>query len=61
MTRIIEGLKYVAKAVTAAVAPLLTVWVTDALAEFQTIAQAGIAAAVAAVAVFLIPNGPKPS
>jgi hypothetical protein len=60
----IEKLKgftqYIAKAIMAAVGPLLVEVIDNLVIEFGTIVQAAGSALVAAVLVYFVPNGPKP-
>ena len=61
MTRITELVRYAAKALVAAAAPIVTKLVVDVLDVISADAENWIAVAAGAVAVYLVPNRKLPS
>jgi hypothetical protein len=56
MTKILERLQLMAKAIVAAVTPIVSVAVVDVLAELSVMSTGLIAAAATAALVYLTPN-----
>ena len=61
MSPIIDKLRTIAKALVAAVTPILVAGVADIAADLSTMAQGGVTAAASALLVYLVKNQPAPT
>ena len=61
MSKIVDRLAVMAKAIVAAITPIVSVAVVDILAEVSVMSTGVIAAVATAVLVYLTPNRPAPT
>lgn len=61
MTNLVAKLRAIAKAIVAAVTPIVVAGVADIAAELSTMAQGAITAVASAVLVYLVRNAPQPT
>lgn len=61
MTTLTDKLRAIAKAIVAAVTPILVAGVADIAAELSTMAQGAVTAIATALAVYLVRNGVSPA